>query len=110
MRSNSRRRRRARLSQQLHCTVEGATFRQDEEGAYFTRSARGRTFVATTDVPPDDLVPSMLATSDVFGTGWFAAEAANVKRARRSPSSATARLVCLRSSPRARWEPSASSA
>ncbi len=42
MRSNSRRRRRARLSQQLHCTVEGATFRQDEEGAYFTRSARGR--------------------------------------------------------------------
>jgi threonine dehydrogenase-like Zn-dependent dehydrogenase len=37
------------------------------------------TLVATTDVPSDDLVPSFLATSDVFGTGWFAAEAANVK-------------------------------
>lgn len=37
------------------------------------------TLVATMDVPPDDLVPSLLATSDVFGTGWFAADAANVK-------------------------------
>jgi threonine dehydrogenase-like Zn-dependent dehydrogenase len=37
------------------------------------------TLVATRDVPPDDLVPSMLAASDVLGTGWFAAEAANVK-------------------------------
>jgi len=37
------------------------------------------TLVATAEVPPDDLVPSMLAVSDVFGTGWFAAEAANVK-------------------------------
>ena len=30
-------------------------------------------------VPSDDLVPSLLATSDVLGTGWFAADAANVK-------------------------------
>lgn len=37
------------------------------------------TLVATRDVPPDDLVPSMLAASDVLGTGWFAAEAANVR-------------------------------
>ncbi|WP_437929265.1 zinc-dependent alcohol dehydrogenase family protein [Sorangium sp. So ce291] len=37
------------------------------------------TLVATREVPPDDLVPSFLAASDVFGTGWFAAEAANVK-------------------------------
>ncbi|HKO91756.1 MAG TPA: alcohol dehydrogenase catalytic domain-containing protein, partial [Polyangiaceae bacterium] len=37
------------------------------------------TLVATREVPPDELVPSFLATSDVFGTGWFAAEAANVK-------------------------------
>lgn len=37
------------------------------------------TLVATHDVPPDELVPSFLAASDVFGTGWFAAEAANVK-------------------------------
>src|SRR3982751_3361639 len=30
--------------------------------------------------PPADLVPGILATSDVLGTGWFAADAANVKR------------------------------
>jgi threonine dehydrogenase-like Zn-dependent dehydrogenase len=30
-------------------------------------------------VPSDDVVPSLLTTSDVFGTGWFAADAANVK-------------------------------
>jgi threonine dehydrogenase-like Zn-dependent dehydrogenase len=38
------------------------------------------TLVATRDVPDDDLIPSLLALSDVMGTGWFAAEAANVKR------------------------------
>lgn len=37
------------------------------------------TLVATEEVPPADLVPSMLAASDVLGTGWFAADAANVK-------------------------------
>ena len=37
------------------------------------------TLVATREVPPDDLVPSLLAVSDVMGTGWFAADAANVK-------------------------------
>lgn len=37
------------------------------------------TLVATPDVPSGDLVPSLLATSDVLGTGWFAADAANVK-------------------------------
>jgi threonine dehydrogenase-like Zn-dependent dehydrogenase len=37
------------------------------------------TLVPTPDVPPADLVPSFLAASDVLGTGWFAADAANVK-------------------------------
>ena len=37
------------------------------------------TLVATSDVPSDHLVPSLLAASDVLGTGWFAADAANVK-------------------------------
>src|SRR5436309_16476 len=36
------------------------------------------TLVATPEVPPDDLVPSFLAASDVFGTGWFGAVAAEV--------------------------------
>jgi threonine dehydrogenase-like Zn-dependent dehydrogenase len=34
------------------------------------------TLVATPDLPPDDLVPSLLAASDVLGTGWFGAVAA----------------------------------
>jgi threonine dehydrogenase-like Zn-dependent dehydrogenase len=37
------------------------------------------TLVATLDLPPKTLIPSLLATSDVLGTGWFAADAANVK-------------------------------
>src|SRR6516162_2402916 len=37
------------------------------------------TLVATPDVPSNDLIPSLLATSDVLGTGWFAADAAQVK-------------------------------
>ena len=36
------------------------------------------TLVATPDLPPDDLIPSLLAASDVLGTGWFAASAAEV--------------------------------
>jgi threonine dehydrogenase-like Zn-dependent dehydrogenase len=34
------------------------------------------TLVATPEIPGDDLVPSLLAASDVLGTGWFAAVAA----------------------------------
>ena len=34
------------------------------------------TLVATPEVPPDELLPSFLAASDVLGTGWFGAVAA----------------------------------
>lgn len=37
------------------------------------------TLVATPDLPSPDLIPSLLSLSDVMGTGWFAANAANVK-------------------------------
>jgi threonine dehydrogenase-like Zn-dependent dehydrogenase len=37
------------------------------------------TLVATRDVPDTDMIPSLLALSDVMGTGWFAADAANVR-------------------------------
>ena len=36
------------------------------------------TLVATPEVPPADLVPDFLAASDVLGTGWFGAVAADV--------------------------------
>jgi threonine dehydrogenase-like Zn-dependent dehydrogenase len=38
------------------------------------------TLVPTPGMPPDDLIPSLLTLSDVMGTGWFAADAAEVKR------------------------------
>jgi threonine dehydrogenase-like Zn-dependent dehydrogenase len=34
------------------------------------------TLVATPDLPPDDLIPSLVSASDVLGTGWFGADAA----------------------------------
>ena len=37
------------------------------------------TLVPTSGMPSDDLIPSLLTISDVFGTGWFAADAANVR-------------------------------
>src|SRR5579862_3598308 len=37
------------------------------------------TLVSTRDAPSRDILPSLLAASDVLGTGWFAADAANVK-------------------------------
>ncbi|MEU4640984.1 zinc-dependent alcohol dehydrogenase family protein [Micromonospora sp. NPDC023814] len=36
------------------------------------------TLVATPDNPSDDLIPDLLAASDVLGTGWFGAVAAEV--------------------------------
>ena len=51
-------------------------------GTIGTQSERARipyadgTLVATPGMPDDDLVPSLLAASDVLGTGWFAAVAA----------------------------------
>ncbi|MEA3536135.1 zinc-dependent alcohol dehydrogenase family protein [Rhizobium sp. CC-YZS058] len=37
------------------------------------------TLIATDEMPSDDLIPSLLAASDVLGTGWYAADAAGVK-------------------------------
>ncbi|WP_433073364.1 zinc-dependent alcohol dehydrogenase family protein [Dactylosporangium sp. CA-052675] len=40
------------------------------------------TLVATPDTPARDLIPGLLAASDVLGTGWFAAVAAQVEPGR----------------------------
>src|SRR6266404_4971819 len=37
------------------------------------------TLVPTPGVPAKEMIPNLLATSDVLGTGWFAADAANVR-------------------------------
>jgi threonine dehydrogenase-like Zn-dependent dehydrogenase len=37
------------------------------------------TLVPTAEMPSEDLIPSLLAVSDVLGTGWYAADAARVR-------------------------------
>jgi hypothetical protein len=52
------------------------------------------TLVPTPGIPSEDLLPSLLTTSDVLGTGWFAADTAHVKRGQRWWWSAMARSGC----------------
>jgi threonine dehydrogenase-like Zn-dependent dehydrogenase len=52
------------------------------------------TLVATAEIPPDNLIPSLLAASDVLGTGWFGAVAADAGPGKTVGSSATAPSDC----------------
>ena len=61
---------------------QSSCVRRELVGAIGTQAELARvpladgTLVATPDVPSPDLIPSFLAASDVLGTGWFAAVAA----------------------------------
>src|SRR5213080_244750 len=61
---------------------QSACIHREPVGAIGTQAELARipladgTLVATPDLPPTDLIPSLLAASDVLGTGWFAAVAA----------------------------------
>jgi threonine dehydrogenase-like Zn-dependent dehydrogenase len=57
----------------VHAKLIGAIGTQAE---YARIPLADGTLVATPGMPDDDLVPSLLAASDVLGTGWFAAVAA----------------------------------
>jgi threonine dehydrogenase-like Zn-dependent dehydrogenase len=57
----------------VHAELMGAIGTQAE---YARIPLADGTLVATSDAPSQDLVPSLLAASDVLGTGWFAAVAA----------------------------------
>jgi threonine dehydrogenase-like Zn-dependent dehydrogenase len=57
----------------VHAELMGAIGTQAE---YARVPLADGTLVATPDTPSDDLVPGLLAASDVLGTGWFAAVAA----------------------------------
>ncbi|MGN8131812.1 zinc-dependent alcohol dehydrogenase family protein [Paenarthrobacter sp. 22069] len=59
----------------------GCVHRQGVGGAqaeYMRVPLADGTLVATPEMPDDGKVPSLLAASDVLGTGWFAAKAAEV--------------------------------
>src|SRR3954454_9423259 len=57
----------------VHAELMGAIGTQAE---YARIPLADGTLVATPGMPDDNLVPSLLAASDVLGTGWFAAVAA----------------------------------
>src|SRR3954454_13585937 len=57
----------------MHAELIGAIGTQAE---YARIPLADGTLVATPGTPDDDLIPSLLAASDVLGTGWFAAVAA----------------------------------
>src|SRR5262249_7725510 len=67
------------------------------------------TLVATPGQPEEYLIPSLLAASDVLGTGWFGAVAAEAGPVRRSRSSVTARSACSPCWRPGSWVPSGSS-
>ncbi len=56
-----------------HAEYVGAGGAQSE---YLRVPLADGTLVATSGMPDDDLIPSLLAASDVLGTGWFGAVAA----------------------------------
>ncbi|MBE8476008.1 zinc-dependent alcohol dehydrogenase family protein [Streptomyces justiciae] len=59
----------------VHAEFVGAGGAQAE---YLRVPLADGTLVATPGMPDDDLIPSLLAASDVLGTGWFGAVAAEV--------------------------------
>ncbi|MBO3095441.1 zinc-dependent alcohol dehydrogenase family protein [Cellulomonas dongxiuzhuiae] len=65
-----------RAGYQSHCVHRGPGAVPGAQAEYARIPHADGTLVATPGPPADDLVPSLLAASDVLGTGWFAAVAA----------------------------------
>lgn len=63
---------------QTHCVHRGPGAASGGQAQYTRVPLADGTLVATPGQPDADLVPSLLAASDVLGTGWFAAVAAEV--------------------------------
>ena len=59
-----------------HCVQRQAAASTGGQAEFLRVPLADGTLVATPGMPDDDLVPSLLAASDVLGTGWFAAVAA----------------------------------
>jgi threonine dehydrogenase-like Zn-dependent dehydrogenase len=65
-----------RAGYQTHCVNRQPGAPTGAQAQYARIPLADGTLVATPELPSDDLVPSLLAASDVLGTGWFAAVAA----------------------------------
>ena len=62
-----------------HSSCAHREFLSGAQAPYFRVPLADGTLVATAEQPSDDVIPGLLTTSDVLGTGWFAADAANVR-------------------------------
>ncbi|MGY1594810.1 zinc-dependent alcohol dehydrogenase family protein [Geodermatophilus sp. SYSU D00708] len=65
-----------RAGYQTHCVNRQPGAATGAQAEYTRVPLADGTLVATPGMPSDDLVPGLLAASDVLGTGWFAAVAA----------------------------------
>lgn len=63
---------------QTHCVHRQPGAATGAQSEYLRVPLADGTLVATPGQPDPDLIPSLLAASDVLGTGWFAAVAAEV--------------------------------
>lgn len=98
-----------RSGYQTHCVQRQPGAATGGQAEYLRVPLADGTLVATPGMPDADLVPSLLAASDVLGTGWFAAVAAGSALGRPSPWSGTARSGCWVCWPRSSWALSGSS-
>jgi len=64
----------------FHSSCVQREFMTGAQAPYARVSLADGTLVATAEMPGDHLIPHMLATSDVLGTGWYAADAAQVRK------------------------------
>lgn len=60
-------------------SCEQREFMTGAQASYARVPLADGTLVATATMPDDDMIPSLLAVSDVLGTGWYAADAARVQ-------------------------------
>ena len=66
-----------RAGYQTSCIHRQPVGAEGAQAQYLRVPLADGTLVATPDIPDDDLIPGFLAASDVLGTGWFAAVAAD---------------------------------
>lgn len=63
----------------FHSSCEQREFMTGAQAQFARVPLADGSLIATDEHPADDLIPSLLAVSDVLGTGWYAADAARVQ-------------------------------
>ena len=94
---------------QSHCVHRQPGAATGTQAEYARIPLADGTLVATPGQPDADLIPSLLAASDVLGTGWFAAVAAEVGPGKTVAVVGDGAVGLLASSPPASSAPSGSS-